>query len=294
MECEGLIMKAISGFYYVKSGDALYECKARGIFRRTDSKPFVGDHVRIETDGKRGVLNEILPRKNQFARPPLANLDQIFFVVSSCDPLPNYAVIDKLIAIAEYKEIEPIIVATKGDLSPVAPIIERYTRAGFQAVAVNNMDWTVDDISDYLYGKVSAFCGNSGVGKSTLLNNLMPFLNLETGETSAKLGRGRHTTRHVELFEVEGGFVADTPGFSTVETMQYDVIEKEQIQYCFREFSDHLGHCKFTGCSHTVEKGCAVLDALARGEIAKSRHESYVQMYQEAKEIKSWELSKKT
>lgn len=293
MQSEGLIMKAISGFYYVKSAGAVYECKARGVFRKKEMKPFVGDHVLIETEGKRGVLNEILPRKNQFARPPLANLDQIFFIISSCDPLPNYFITDKLIAIAEHKEIEPIIVATKGDLSPVDPIVERYSKAGFRTVAVNNMDWTVDDISEFLYGNVSAFCGNSGVGKSTLLNNLLPFADLETGETSAKLGRGRHTTRHVELFEVEGGFVADTPGFSTVETMQYDIIEKDQIQYCFREFSDHLGQCKFTGCSHTVEKGCAVLDALARGEISPSRHESYLQMYNEAKEIKSWAINKK-
>ncbi|MBC5787112.1 ribosome small subunit-dependent GTPase A [Clostridium facile] len=288
---QGLIVKAISGFYTIKSADSAieYECKAAGVFRKKGMSPYVGDQVLFAPQDN--MVREILPRKNDFVRPPLANLDQLFFVMSCTQPVPNFFITDKLIAIAEHKQIEPVIVITKSDLESPDKIRSIYQHAGFQVIVVNS-DEDLGQILACLPGKISGFCGNTGVGKSTLLNRLMPQLQLKTGETSTKLGRGRHTTRHVELFEINGGYVADTPGFSTVDTMQYEVITKEELQYCFREFTPFLNQCKFTGCSHTVEKGCAVLAALQRGEIGITRHESYCQMYEEAKTIKEWELKK--
>lgn len=293
MITNGIIIKAISGFYYVKSADVVYECKAPGIFRKKKQSPMVGDYVTIETLDQTGVLKFIHPRKNEWVRPPLANLDQLFFVVSICEPPPNLLILDKLIAIAEHKTIEPILIVTKSDLISAADFTELYAQAGFRVIDSRSEEWDPKKVLSLFRDKVSAFCGNTGAGKSTLLNRLVPELNLKTGETSMKLGRGRHTTRHVELFEIAGGYVADTPGFSTVDTMQYGRLQKEDLQYCFREFSDCLNRCKFTGCSHTVEKGCAVLRKLSENKIAVSRHESYKQMYQEAKEIKEWKLEDK-
>lgn len=292
----GLIKKAIAGFYYVNVDNHCYECKARGVFRNRDQSPLVGDSVVIEIDeNEKGVITEVKKRKNEFLRPPIANLDKLFIVTSTCDPSPSLLVIDKLIAVSEYKEIEPIIVITKTDLRESEDLYQIYHNSGFKVIALSNMQSDdFGEVKSELSGCISAFTGNTGVGKSSLMNNLFPSLELETSDISKKLGRGKHTTRHVELYALDGvdGYVADTPGFGSMETMRYDVIYKDQLQYCFREFEPYLNKCKFTGCSHTVEKGCAVLDALSDGKIEQTRFDSYVTMYEEAKQIKEWEQNK--
>ncbi|WMJ22384.1 ribosome small subunit-dependent GTPase A [Paludicola sp. MB14-C6] len=290
----GLITKAIAGFYYVAADNKCYECKARGVFRNQNQSPMVGDYVDIEIDeNNKGVVVSVDERKNSFLRPPLANLDKLFIVVSTCNPTPSFLVIDKLIAVCEYKEIEPIIIITKTDLKEADELVSIYRNAGFQVIALSNEEAIhFDEVKSYLQDSISAFIGNTGVGKSSLLNNIFPELKLETSHISKKLGRGRHTTRHVELFAIEGlnGYVADTPGFGSMEITRYDIIFKDQLQYCFREFEPYLQKCKFTGCSHTSEKGCEVLKALENGEIERTRFESYVAMYEDAKNLKEWEL----
>ena len=284
----GIIIKCLGGLYSVESPDGIYECKARGVFRNRGISPCVGDRVKIED----GVISEIADRKNCIIRPPLANLDQLIFIVSTCEPAPNYLILDKFIAIAEYKNITPVVVITKTDLGDSKPIHDIYGSIGIDVVEVRyEDDSTVDAVRKLLCGKISAFTGNSGAGKSTLLNAIDPTLNIATGEISRKLGRGRHTTRHAELYKLSGGgYIADTPGFSTFETNRYDIIRKEEVADCFREFTQYIDHCRFRGCTHVCEMGCAVVEAVERGEIPVSRHESYKTMYEEAKQLKEWEL----
>ena len=291
----GIITKAIGGIYFVEAPDGVFKCSARGIFRKKEISPCCGDKVRFETeDNINFVISEIFERKNYLIRPPLANLDQLIFVVSTCSPVPNFLLLDKFIAVCEYKNIKPIIVITKIDIKGIHEIMNIYSTAGIEVCSVNNITGEgCDTVLKQLTGKLSAFTGNSGVGKSTLLNNILPELKLETNEISKKLGRGKHTTRHVELYKLEnGGYIADTPGFSTLDTQRYDIIFKEDLADCFTEFSDYTGNCRFQDCSHTKEKGCAVINAVENGLIKKSRHDSYVQMYEEAKQIKEWELKK--
>ncbi|MEI3035820.1 MAG: ribosome small subunit-dependent GTPase A [Oscillospiraceae bacterium] len=293
---QGRILKATGGFYYVLSDAVLYECRARGLFRKTGVSPLVGDWVEIEETGEeKGYVTRILDRKNSLIRPPLANLDQLFLVVSVADPQPNLLVLDKLIAIAEHKKIEPLLIVTKTDLGEWETLAALYEKAGFQVFCTGlDQDSDLAMLRRSMEGKISAFCGNSGVGKSSLLNRIDSRLDLSTAQISQKLGRGRHTTRHVQLYPVSGGgYIADTPGFSSMDLERYEVILKEQLQYCFREFGPHLNQCRFTGCSHTKEKGCAVLAAMKEGEIASSRHDSYCTLYEAAKNIKEWELQKK-
>ena len=293
---QGRILKATGGFYYVLSDAVLYECRARGLFRKNGVSPLVGDWVEIEETGEeKGYVTRILDRKNSLIRPPLANLDQLFLVVSVADPQPNLLVLDKLIAIAEHKKIEPFLIVTKTDLGEWETLAALYEKAGFQVFCTGlDQDSDLAMLRRSMEGKISAFCGNSGVGKSSLLNRIDSLLDLSTAQISQKLGRGRHTTRHVQLYPVSGGgYIADTPGFSSMDLERYEVILKEQLQYCFREFGPHLNQCRFTGCSHTKEKGCAVLAAMKEGEIASSRHDSYCTLYEAAKNIKEWELQKK-
>lgn len=286
----GTIIKAIGGLYTVESPSGVFDFRARGIFRNRGQSPMVGDRVQV----KNGVIDQLLPRKNNLIRPPLANLDQLLFVVSIYKPAPNLLLLDKFIAIAEYKQITPILVVTKADLEDPAPLVEIYQKAGIPVYVVEYaIPRTVDAVAACLSGKVSAFTGNSGAGKSTLLNAIDASLQLETGSISEKLGRGRHTTRHAQLYPVQGGgYVADTPGFSTFETNQYDIIRKEELAGCFREFVPYLGQCRFQDCSHTAERNCALRQAVEDGEIPRSRYESYCRMFEEAKELKEWELKK--
>lgn len=287
-ENKGLIIKAVGGLYFVKTPDGIFECKARGIFRKQEISPCAGDIVIIEDN----VITEILPRKNNIIRPPLSNLDQLIFVISTCEPSPNYTIVDKFVAISEYKNIEPIIVITKTDLQKDDEIKKIYNSAGIKVLTVDYAkENCIDELNNILAGKLSAFTGNSGVGKSTLLNHIDSNLSVETNEISKKLGRGKHTTRQVEIYQLKnGGYIADTPGFSTFETNKYDIILKEDLSSCFREFSDYSNNCRFHDCSHTKEKGCAVIEAVNEGKIAKTRHDSYVLMYDEAKQIKEWEI----
>lgn len=288
----GLIKRAISGFYYVISGEICYECKARGKFRQDEVTPLVGDRVEFEIDdNQKGIVTKILTRKNEFLRPPLANLDKLFIVVSTCEPVPSMLVIDKLTAICEYKDITPIIIITKTDLKDGADLQQIYENTGYKTISISNkLANDFSHIKAEFTNCISAFAGNTGVGKSSLLNNIYEKLGLETSHISKKLGRGRHTTRQVELFAVENGYVADTPGFGTIEVEKYDVIKKDKLELCFCEFKPYLNKCKFTGCSHTCEKGCAIISALDEGKIEKTRFESYVSMYKDAKEIKDWDL----
>lgn len=284
----GIILKCLGGLYTVESPDGIFECKARGIFRKKGISPSVGDNVIVEN----GVISEIGERKNFLIRPPLANLDQIIFIVSTVSPAPNFLILDKFIAIAEYKNIEPVIIITKIDLGDSQPIKDVYNSIGIKVLEADyNSESSIQAVRELLKGKISAFTGNSGAGKSTLLNAVDPDLNIPTGEISKKLGRGRHTTRHAELYRLkDGGYIADTPGFSTFETNRYDIIRKEELAGCFCEFADYTENCLFRDCSHTCEKGCAVVEAVANGIIPKIRHESYCAMYDEAKQLKEWEL----
>lgn len=291
---KGIVIKSTGGFYYVEAADMVYECKARGIFRKRNNSPKVGDYVKITVpDDGYCSIDEIFNRKNSLKRPPLSNIDLLIIVVSTIDPSPNYLVIDKMTAAAVDNEIEPVILVSKSDLKSGDELLNVYKTAGIKAFSYSKDDEnSINAIKNYLKGKVSAFTGNSGVGKSTLLNVLYPELKLETGEISEKLGRGRHTTRTVELFKIGDGYVADTPGFSTVDLERYNMIDKDNIMYCFPEFKDYLLSCRFTSCSHTCEKGCEIIKAVKDGKIAVSRHQSYVSMYNEVKDIKQWQKKK--
>ena len=288
----GYIIKAVGGLYTVDTSDGVYECNARGIFRKEKISPLCGDKVEfsLEKEGM-GVIEKILPRKSQLIRPPVANADNLVFVCSICEPKPNLLLLDKFIAIAVYKKINPIIVFTKVDKQDCNEIAEIYKKAGITFFTVNNTTGEgSDSVREALKGSFSVFTGNTGVGKSSLINNLFPGLNLETNEISKKLGRGKHTTRHVTLYKTpSGGYIADTPGFSSFDTNRYDIIFKEDLAGCFPEFAPFVDRCRFPDCSHTKEKGCRVIQAVEEGIIPESRHESYVQMYEDAKKIKEWE-----
>ena len=289
----GTIIKGIGGFYYVEAADEIYECKARGVFRKEKLSPLVGDKVTISiNENAENTIDEIMPRKNALTRPPVVNIDNLIIVVSTVEPKPSTLVIDKLIAVAEHKNIEPIIVITKSELASAQEIFDIYTLAGFKTIIVSNETKDgVDEVKAVLKDKISALTGNSGVGKTSLLNNLDETLALKTAQISKKLGRGRHTTRQAELYKVCDGFVVDTPGFSSFEIDKSDIILKDELAYCFRDFSDYIEKCKFyPSCTHTADKGCAVVEAVNEGKISKSRHNSYVQIYNEVKDIKEWNL----
>ena len=291
----GLVTKSIGGLYLTETSQGIYECKARGIFRKRNISPAVGDRVTLDdVNGEKAVISDILERKNYIIRPPLANLDILIFVVSSCSPKPNYTLIDKFIAISAYKDIDNIIVVTKLDLEANSEIAEIYSKAGIKIVEVDYSDEnSYLKLLDMIRGKICAFTGNTGVGKSTLLNYLDHSLELRTGEISEKLGRGRHTTRHTELYKLKNGaYIADTPGFATFDTNRYDIIHKDKLELCFAEFQPYLTKCAFPDCAHISEKRCAVREAVDRGEISLSRYKSYCEMYEEAKNIKDWEVGK--
>ncbi len=292
---DGIIIKGIGGFYYVEAAGEIYECKARGVFRKSGIKPLAGDRVTISiNENAENTIDEIHERCSVFQRPPVANVDRLFIVSSVCEPKPVLLIIDRLTALAATKGIEPIVVFTKNDLENADEYVDIYTRAGIKSFAVSCVTGDgVDLVRAELKNHISAFCGNSGVGKSSLLNVIDPELALKTGEISDKLGRGRHTTRHSELFKVEGGYVADTPGFSSFDAEETEIILKDDLPYAFKEFEDYLGQCKFTSCLHMKDKGCRIIQAVEDGDIPVSRHESYCAMMEQAKNIKEWEIKKR-
>ncbi|MBR3818677.1 MAG: ribosome small subunit-dependent GTPase A [Clostridia bacterium] len=292
---DGFIIKGIGGFYYVETAEGIFECKARGIFRKSGLKPLAGDKVTVSINDKaENTIEKIHERKNSLDRPPVANVDKLFILSSVCEPKPVLLIVDRLTAIATVKNIEPIVVFTKNDLEDASEYIDIYKKAGIKAYAVSCVNREgIDEIKNELKGCISAFCGNSGVGKSSLLNAIDETLSLKTGEISDKLGRGRHTTRHSEMIKVADGYVADTPGFSSFDIDENELILKDDLPYSFKEFEQFIGQCKFTSCLHMKDKGCRILKAVEEGDISASRHESYCVMMEEAKNIKEWEIRKK-
>ena len=286
------IIKALSGFYYVQTEDGVVECRARGRFRRQDQSPLVGDFVRITRQGDKGVLEALLPRKNAFIRPAVANIDQLVVLASCAIPVTEPFLIDRVLAIAQLQSVPALVVVNKDDLAPAQPLAEIYRRAGVPVLVTSaETGEGIETLREALAGKLSCLTGNSGVGKSSLLNRACPQLQLPVGEVSEKLGRGRHTTRHIELYSLGNNtFVADTPGFSAFDTERMELVHKEQLQYAFPEFAPYLGHCQFPDCAHRKEPGCAVRKALAEGKIGQTRYSSYERLYELASQLKEWEL----
>ena len=289
---KGRIVKALSGFYYVQTEDRLVECKARGRFRKEKITPLVGDWVELSMEHGKGMLETILPRQNSFVRPAVANLELLVLLVSEVIPVTEPFLIDRVTAIAGNQNVPVVICVNKNDLTAEGELARIYTAAGYDVVRTSAVTGEgVETLRELIKGKVVAFTGNSGVGKSSILNCLAPELGIRTGEVSEKLGRGRHTTRHIELFALpDQTFVADTPGFSSFDTDQMEVVLKENLQYAFPDFAPYLGKCQFHDCAHLKEPGCAVRQAMAAGEIEQTRYDSYGRLYEKAKEIRLWEL----
>jgi ribosome biogenesis GTPase len=291
-QLNGIIIKGIGGFYYIEANGDIYECKARGAFRKKKISPLAGDNVTITVrENGENTIDDILERKNFLIRPPVANVDTLVIVSSVKEPVPSTLVIDRLTAIAVSKNIKPCIVFSKSDLGDTKELEEIYKKAGLDVCSVCcKTGEGVEKVKEMIKGGITVFTGNTGVGKSSLLNCIDSRFSIETGEVSSKLGRGRHTTRDVTLHKVNDFYVADTPGFSSLDIESGELIMKDDLPYCFPEFSEYLGKCRFSSCTHTVDKGCKILDALEKGDIHESRHLSYVTMFNEVKNIKEWQL----
>ena len=291
----GRIQKALSGFYYVDTGETVLQCRARGKFRKEGISPLVGDRVEVrELGGGEGVVEKILPRQNSFSRPAVANIDQLVVIASAAIPVTDPFLIDRVASIAALKDCAVAVVLNKCDLDPADALYDIYRASGFPTLRVSAETGAgMEELKSLITGKLSAFTGNSGVGKSSILNALDSNFRLQVGEVSMALGRGRHTTRHVELHRLScGAEVVDTPGFSSFDAEELDLELKRRLPETFLEFTPYLGECRFVGCSHTKEKGCAVLAALSRGDIQKSRHASYLRLYEELKPLRDWQEKK--
>ena len=292
---EGRIQKALSGFYYVNTGSEVLTCRARGKFRKEGVSPLVGDRVEVRELGNgEGFVEKILPRRNAFARPAVANIDQLVVIASGAVPKTDPFLIDRVASIAALKNCDVVVVLNKCDLDSADELYGIYTAAAFPTVRVSaETGEGLEELKRLITGKLSAFTGNSGVGKSSILNALDPTFHLQVGEVSDALGRGRHTTRHVELYRLScGAEVVDSPGFSSFETDELNLELKEHLPETFLEFRPYLDRCRFTGCSHTREKGCAVLEAVKAGAIPRSRHNSYLRLYEELKPLHAWQEKK--
>lgn len=278
---KGRIIKALSGFYYVEHDGAVYETRARGKFRKTQETPLVGDFVTFQIENESGgYINEIHERKNSLIRPPVANIDQLLVTMSMRSPDFSFYLLDRFLAYAEAHDMEPVIVITKKDLDDDPAKHDEITKVyeGIYPVHFTDQEHIGEDLKGVFRDRLNVLAGQSGVGKSTLLNTLVPDLGLVTGEISGALNRGRHTTRHVELVRVGGGLIADTPGFSTIE---FTDIDKYNIKYCFPDFNEFSAYCKFRECSHINEPKCGVKAAVASGVLAESRYSGYLAIHQE-------------
>ena len=288
----GRILRSISGFYDVQTPVGLISCRARGILRKDGNTPLTGDMVEITVEKGKGMVERILPRKNSFVRPAVANIDGLVVFAANVNPVTEPVLIDRVAAIAGDQEVPVVLCVNKCDLDPAIDLVRIYRNAGVPVIAASaETGEGVEALRELIQGKLTAFTGNSGVGKSSMLNRLCPELQLPTGEVSDKLGRGRHTTRHVELYPLgENTYVADTPGFSSFDTDQMEIILKENLQYAFPDFGRYVGCCQFHDCSHRKEPGCAVRAALEAGEIEKTRYDSYLRLYEKASQVKLWEM----
>jgi len=283
---DGIITKGIGGFYYVLCEGKIYECKARGVFRKEKITPLAGDYVKIQVKDGKGSILEILPRRNCLVRPAVANVDTLALVVSAAYPEPDMTLVDKMLIHAEISGTEAVLCINKTDIGERQAMAEIYKNAGYRVISVSaEKKENLEELYELINGKVTAFAGVSGVGKSSLLN-VLTGAGMETGALSDKIQRGKNTTRHVELIPVSGGFVLDTPGFSSFELSG---IEFSDLWKYFPEFHSKISDCKFRDCSHTREqKNCAVKDAVQNGEISESRYNSYCELYNILKEKKSF------
>lgn len=289
---EGIIVKALSGFYYVASDGKIIDCKARGRFRLDGSSPLVGDRVQCSVDANgKGRVDIVQERKNWFIRPAVANIDTFVFVAANTNPVTDPFLVDRFSVIAAEAGCELIVCINKADIDPGNALFEIFTQAGFPVVRTSaETGEGIEELRRLLSGKISAFSGNSGVGKSSILNALLPDAHIKTAAVSEKLGRGKHTTRHVELYALSGDtYIADTPGFASLDVTMTNVILKEQLQYDFPDFEPYLGMCRFHDCAHLKEPGCAVTEAVAAGRIAPSRYRSYARLYEISAQHKFWE-----
>ena len=288
----GVIIKALSGFYYVKTAVGILECKARGRFRLDGTSPLVGDRVccSVDSNGK-GRIDKVEERKNWFIRPAVANIDTLVFIAANTNPVTDPFLIDRVSVIAAHADCELIVCINKCDVDPGNELYDIFTRAGFPVVCTSAVSGDgIQKLRELMQGKICAFTGNSGVGKSSIMNSLLPGINIPTAQVSEKLGRGKHTTRHVELFQLgEDTYAADTPGFASFEIEMMEIIPKEQLQYDFIDFEPYIGKCRFNNCAHLKEPGCAVTQALGRGELMPSRYRSYQRLYELSAQHKFWE-----
>ncbi len=294
MKQSGRIIRSLSGFYDVQTPEGIVTCRGRGSLRRTGDSPLTGDLVEITVEKGKGMVERILPRKNRFIRPAVANVDALVVFAANANPVTEPFLIDRVAAIAADQEVPVYICVNKCDLDPAVDLVRIYRSAGFPVIRASaETGEGVEQLRCLLQGKLTAFTGNTGVGKSSMLNALCPSLSLATGEVSEKLGRGRHTTRHVELYLLDTDtYVADTPGFSSFDTEQMDVMLKENLQYTFPDFAPYLGQCQFHDCSHRSEPGCCVRQAVEEGKLEQTRYESYLRLYEKAEQVKLWELNK--
>ena len=288
----GRILRSLSGFYEVQTANGSVTCRGRGSLRKDHEIPLTGDMVEISVEGGKGMVEKILPRRNRFIRPAVANVDALVVFAANTNPVTEPYLIDRVAAIAGDQGVQVILCINKCDLDPATDLVRIYENAGFSVIRASaETGEGVDQLRQLIHGKLTAFTGNTGVGKSSMLNRLCPELALATGEVSEELGRGRHTTRHVELYKLdEDTYVADTPGFASFDTEQMDVILKENLQYAFPDFGEYLGQCQFHDCSHRKEPGCCVRQAVEEGKIEESRYDSYLRLYEIASQIKTWEL----
>ena len=288
----GRIVRSLSGFYDVQTDDGIVNCRGRGALRRKGDSPLTGDMVEITVEGGKGMVEKILPRKNRFIRPAVANVDALVVFAANVNPVTEPFLIDRVAAIAGDQDVSVYICINKCDLDPATDLVRIYENAGFSVIRASaETGEGVEELRKLIAGKLVAFTGNTGVGKSSMLNALCPGLELATGQVSEKLGRGRHTTRHVELFCLgDHTFVADTPGFSSFDTEQMDVLLKENLQYAFPDFAPFLGQCRYHDCSHRKEPDCCVRAAVEAGKIEKTRYDSYLRLYEKAEQVNLWEL----